>query len=167
MTLDEAIKHCLEVAEENDLAAGTYELLAENNHNAYERLTAETNSSRCAECATDHRQLAEWLTELKKFREVYGVCPAYEESVKQIPNFDANEMDSVKMSKHLRWDNHKDHWELLKEFYYLNKYLITEQLKDALLDAMECMEYTMIEEGESYKGEGKKYHMPRDGEQND
>lgn len=66
MTLDEAIKHCLEVAEENDLAAETYELLAENNHNAYEKLTAETNSSRCAECATDHRQLAEWLTELKE-----------------------------------------------------------------------------------------------------
>lgn len=66
MTLDEAIKHCLEVAEENDLAAGTYELLAENNHNAYEKLTAETNSSRCAECATEHRQLAEWLTELKE-----------------------------------------------------------------------------------------------------
>lgn len=66
LTLDEAIKHCLEVAEENDLAAGTYEILAENNHNAYERLTAETNSSRCAECAADHRQLAEWLTELKE-----------------------------------------------------------------------------------------------------
>ena len=65
MTLDEAIKHCLEVAEENDLAAGMYEILAENNHNAYERLTAETNSSRCAECAADHRQLAEWLTELR------------------------------------------------------------------------------------------------------
>lgn len=66
MTIDEAIKHCLEVAEENDLAAETYELLAKNNHNAYERLTAETNSSRCAECAADHRQLAEWLKELKE-----------------------------------------------------------------------------------------------------
>ena len=69
LTLSEAIKHCLEVAEENDLAAGTYEILAENNHNAYERLTAETNSSRCAECAADHRQLAEWLTELKEWKE--------------------------------------------------------------------------------------------------
>ena len=78
MTLDEAIKHCLEVAEGNDLAAGTYEILAENNHNAYEKLTAETNSSRCAECATEHRQLAEWLTELKQWRRVYGVCPSYE-----------------------------------------------------------------------------------------
>ena len=38
---------------------------------------------------------------------------------------------------------------------------------DSLSDAwaMECMEYTMIEEGESYKEEGKKYHMPKDGEQ--
>lgn len=64
MTIDEAIKHCLEVAEENELAAGTYEILAENNQNAYEKLTAETNSSRCAECAADHRQLAAWLREL-------------------------------------------------------------------------------------------------------
>ncbi len=69
MALDEAIKHCLEVAEGNDLAAGMYELLAENNHNAYEKLTAETNSSRCTECATDHRQLAEWLTERKDLQE--------------------------------------------------------------------------------------------------
>ena len=70
MTLEEAIRHCEEVAEENDLAAGTYEILAENNHNAYEKLTAETNSSRCAECASDHRQLAEWLTELKEARQL-------------------------------------------------------------------------------------------------
>lgn len=70
MTLDETIKHCLEVAEENDLAAGTYGILAENNHNAYEKMTAETNSSRCAECAADHRQLAEWLTELKHLKAI-------------------------------------------------------------------------------------------------
>lgn len=69
LTLDEVIKHCLEVAEENDLAAGMYELLAENNYNVYEKLTAKTNSSRCTECAENHRQLAEWLTELKDLRE--------------------------------------------------------------------------------------------------
>lgn len=55
------------------------------------------------------------------------------------------------MSKHLSWESHKGHWELLKEFYALNKYLITEQLKDALLDAMECMEYTMTIKGEKYQ----------------
>lgn len=26
----------------------------------------------------DYRQLAEWLTELKQWRRVYGVCPSYE-----------------------------------------------------------------------------------------
>lgn len=41
MTLDEAIKHCLEVA-----------------HN-----------TTCADCRDDHMQLAEWLLELKKRRE--------------------------------------------------------------------------------------------------
>lgn len=28
--------------------------------------------------AADHRQLAEWLTELKQWRRVYGICPSYE-----------------------------------------------------------------------------------------
>ena len=74
LDIDTVIKHCLEVTEENDLAAGTYELLAENNHNLYEKLTAETNSSRCAECAADYRQLAEWLQELKAYRKLRICC---------------------------------------------------------------------------------------------
>ena len=48
----------------------------------------------------------------------------------------------------LSYDNHENHCELLKEFYYLNKYLITEQLKDTFLDAIECMEYVITEENE-------------------
>lgn len=55
------------------------------------------------------------------------------------------------MDKNLRWSSHKSHYEILKEFYYLNKYLITEQFKDTLLDAIECMEYTMFKTGETYK----------------
>ena len=31
-----------------------------------------------SQCAADHRQLAEWLTELKQWRRVYGICPSYE-----------------------------------------------------------------------------------------
>lgn len=53
MTLDEAIKHCLEVAEQNKTAAtwqGTIGKLKED----------------CLQCAADHRQLAEWLQELKE-----------------------------------------------------------------------------------------------------
>ena len=43
MTLEEAIKHCEEIAE-----------------------------NRCDECASDHRQLAEWLKELKHRKEMDG-----------------------------------------------------------------------------------------------
>ena len=58
----------------------------------------------------------------------------------------------IQKSTKLSWCYHKNHYEILKEFYALNKYLITEQLKDTLLDAIECMEYTMTEEGEEFKG---------------
>lgn len=69
MTLDEAIKHCLEVAEKNDGEAEVYDLLAKNHNNPYEKLTASRFHADCAECAADHRQLAEWLMELKELRE--------------------------------------------------------------------------------------------------
>lgn len=48
MTLDEAIKHCEEVAEE-------------------ERV------KECWECVRDHKQLADWLRELKAYREVISI----------------------------------------------------------------------------------------------
>ena len=55
MTLDEAIKHSEEVAER-------YEKM-EDSHD--DKLKQE-----CLQCAADHRQLAEWLRELKQLREV-------------------------------------------------------------------------------------------------
>lgn len=55
MTLDEAIKHCLEVAEHN-------EMLIKRGY------AGGCNSHDCSERAADHRQLAEWLTELKEAR---------------------------------------------------------------------------------------------------
>lgn len=66
MKLEEAIKHCLEVAEKNDGEAEVYDLLAKNHNNPYEKLTASRFYADCAECAADHRQLAEWLRELKE-----------------------------------------------------------------------------------------------------
>ena len=68
MTIDEAIKHCLEVAEKNDGEAEVYNLLAKNHNNTYEKLTASRFYTDCAECAADHRQLAEWLMKLKDLR---------------------------------------------------------------------------------------------------
>ncbi len=57
MTLDEAIKHCLEKAEENDNCANKCEAVYGEDNGIIEA---------CRECAADHRQLAEWLTELKE-----------------------------------------------------------------------------------------------------
>ena len=53
MTINEAIKHCEEVAER-------YEKM-EDSHD--DKLREE-----CLQCAADHRQLAEWLKELKVAR---------------------------------------------------------------------------------------------------
>lgn len=56
MTIDEAIKHCEEVAERYDRI--------EDSH-ADDELKQE-----CIQCAADHRQLAEWLRELKEAKEL-------------------------------------------------------------------------------------------------
>lgn len=57
LTLDEAIKHCLEVAEQNETKALSIE------GTIIDRVAKD-----CRRCAADHRQLAEWLTELKELR---------------------------------------------------------------------------------------------------
>lgn len=66
MTLDEAIKHAEEVADVCEFEASKYDMT-----DAYENHVA------CQEgkCAEEHRQLAEWLKELKDYRER---IPSYE-----------------------------------------------------------------------------------------
>ena len=59
LTLDTAIKNCLEVAEQNDAQA---EKWREEGGEQWGKTTA------CRECAADHRQLAEWLMELKDLK---------------------------------------------------------------------------------------------------
>lgn len=39
------------------------------------------------------------------------------------------------------WSNHENHTNILAEFYLSNKYYFTEQMKDALLDAIQCLKY--------------------------
>lgn len=68
LTLDEAIKHCLEVAEQNEISAITYKNCKEIKTNMYEKLTAEKAENDCCECAADYRQLAEWLMEYKDLK---------------------------------------------------------------------------------------------------
>ena len=59
MTLDEAIKHCEEVAEEKDKSVELYRAVK----------ATEGLITKCENCAKEHRQLAEWLKELKAYRQ--------------------------------------------------------------------------------------------------
>ena len=56
MTLDEAIKHCEKVADDQDWLASSYD-------------DGSMGKKLCTECASEHRQLAEWLRELKAYKE--------------------------------------------------------------------------------------------------
>lgn len=56
MTLDEAIKHAEEV-------------MIENLEKTKDRNASDPIAINCFECAEEHRQLAEWLKELKQLRE--------------------------------------------------------------------------------------------------
>lgn len=58
MTLDEAIKHCEEMAEKNEEMCRVKELMGLGLQN-----------TEMMKCARTHKQLAEWLKELKQFKE--------------------------------------------------------------------------------------------------
>lgn len=62
MTLDEAIKHADEVAEEKSN-------LAVRIRDNMKSEIALSNADECETCADEHRQLAEWLRELKAYEE--------------------------------------------------------------------------------------------------
>ena len=77
LTLNEAIKHAEEVADEKKKEAC----------NLYDAKAYE-ESRECIWCSKEHRQLAEWLKELKKFREQepcedWCDVPSYEMSLEQ------------------------------------------------------------------------------------
>ena len=63
MTLEEAIKHCEEVAEDKF-------------NEAQESIMCNRfqYADDCRDCAEEHRQLAEWLKELKAYRDDSGDC---------------------------------------------------------------------------------------------
>lgn len=68
LTLDEAIKHCEEVVEKNENKAQEWHKQTKNRVvNFCEKAIQAEND--CIECADEHKQLAEWLIELKQFKE--------------------------------------------------------------------------------------------------
>ena len=60
MTLEEAIKHCLEVAEKAEVDANYINLFGEKPDELGRTLKS------CIRCANEHRQLAEWLKDYKR-----------------------------------------------------------------------------------------------------
>lgn len=77
MDIDEAIKHCREVAEEKEnFINKIYVTFGED------RPLFEKEENECKKCAEEHRQLAAWLTELKQLREQMS---SSEKSNKWIP----------------------------------------------------------------------------------
>ena len=68
MTIEEAIKHCEEVAEELE-------------EEAVKGCCDDSEiMDKCIECASEHRQLAEWLKELKEYRKNYTCFNCYNSS---------------------------------------------------------------------------------------
>lgn len=68
LSIDEAISHCLEVAEKQEDNA--------KDCNSFDEWTETEyyDKESCLQCAAEQRQLAEWLTELKDLREKNKVC---------------------------------------------------------------------------------------------
>lgn len=100
LTLEDAISHCLEVAEKNESKAQKIGC-------QFLGTTKDREATECRECAADHRQLAEWLTELKELR---------------------NSLGAVKLS------NMKEALELIREYKAENAML--RELNDKIYDVL-------------------------------
>jgi predicted ribosome quality control (RQC) complex YloA/Tae2 family protein len=91
MTLDEAIKHCEEVAEKNE----TKGKMIQNNFSKLRREQKQEIDS-CLECAKEHRQLAKWLRELKNYQRGIEKIKELKDGFNQIPlSLEASVLESA------------------------------------------------------------------------
>ena len=75
MTLEEAIKHCEEVAEKNEKECKNWAYGASQiNDDENRKKQYQKHAEMWHECANEHRQLAEWLRELKYRRSYENGC---------------------------------------------------------------------------------------------
>lgn len=73
MNLDEAIRHCQEVAEEQDKLCKRYDDASRyTKSHSKDIVSANAKNASNFECAKEHRQLAEWLKELRVFKSRKG-----------------------------------------------------------------------------------------------
>ena len=88
MTIEEAIKHCEEVEEKQEALANTFKSFKDYGN---PKSSITSGYEKCKKCASEHRQLAEWLKELKKLRKfahyvAYSIT-AEEEEFNENPRF--------------------------------------------------------------------------------
>ena len=73
MTIDEAIRHCGKVAEEQEelyrICPASESEMFHCNGTKDCRVLKNGKNKGCKKCAEEHRQLAEWLEELKDYRD--------------------------------------------------------------------------------------------------
>jgi hypothetical protein len=68
MTIEEAIKHCEEVAYQNEILMKRYDDASGYNRSHNENIRTD-GAKGCEQLISLYRQLAEWLEELKTYRE--------------------------------------------------------------------------------------------------
>lgn len=102
LTLEDAISHYLKVAEEEEYSAIMFKQKKEASA-FLEKAIAEQAENDCKQCATDHRQIAEYLTELKELRV----------KVRQLEK-DYEELEEINSKHMLETDNLLD---MVKEDY--------------------------------------------------
>jgi hypothetical protein len=68
MTIDEAIKHCEDVARNNDITKQRCDDASGYTRSGREDIRT-SEAKKCEQCAADHRQLAEWLRDYKTLLE--------------------------------------------------------------------------------------------------
>ena len=75
MSIDEAIKHCEEVAEKNEKECKNWAYGASQiNDDENRKKQYQKHAEMWHECANEHRQLAEWLKELKEYKDARVGC---------------------------------------------------------------------------------------------
>ena len=91
MTLDEAIKHAEEIAEEKERSAKLHQRPDSGVKGSGKRYLSYLS------CASEHRQLAEWLRELQQWREfgnrIGQVCAEFltDEQIEKLREVNADE----------------------------------------------------------------------------
>ena len=96
MTLDEAIRHCEEVADRKQMEG----------LDCFYRYSRETEKGkRCYKCADEHRQLAVWLKDYKRLLEqIEDIKAEIEEDKKKAVNYALNTADLTERYAHLRME---------------------------------------------------------------